>query len=126
MTFANGVVATLEAAWTVNAPRATGPSPKQNGTLRLEIIGTRGEVLEERLRRPGLAVLASGAAGWVFESPTEEPFGPPVPAPLHHLIDCLEGRREPVASVQEARRSFLAALAAYESARGGRAVLLPA
>lgn len=27
-TFANGIIATLEAAWTINSPRPTGPSPK--------------------------------------------------------------------------------------------------
>jgi predicted dehydrogenase len=125
-TFANGIVATLEAAWTVTAPRPTGPSPKQNGTVRLEIIGTRGEVIEERLRRPGLSVLAAGATGWVFESPSDEPFGPSVPQPLDHLIDCVETGRAPLAGIQEARRSFLVALAAYESARKGEPVSLPA
>jgi predicted dehydrogenase len=125
LTFANGIVATLEAAWTVTAPRPTGPSPKQNGTLRLEIVGTRGEVIEERLRRPGLSVLAAGAPGWVFESPSDEPFGPSVPQPLDHLIDCVESGRSPLASIQEARRSFLVALAAYESARTGRPVDVP-
>ena len=29
-TFANGIIATLEASWTINAPRKSGPSPKQN------------------------------------------------------------------------------------------------
>jgi predicted dehydrogenase len=116
-TFANGILATLEAGWTVAAPRRTGPSPKQNGTLRLEIIGNEGEVVEERLRRPGLAVLASGAASWVFESPSDEPFGPTTPQPLDHLIDCLEKGAPPVASIQEARRSFVVALAAYDAAR---------
>jgi predicted dehydrogenase len=121
--FANGVIGTLEAGWTVTAPQATGPSPKQNGTVRLEIVGTRGEVVEERLRRPGLSVLAAGAKGWVFESPSDEPFGPTAPAPLDHLIDCVETGRAPVASIQEARRSFLVALAAYESARKGTPVV---
>jgi len=122
-TFANGVIATLEAGWTVTAPRATGPSPKQNGTVRLEIVGTRGEVVEERLRRPGFSVLAAGAPGWVFESPAEEPFGPSVPAPLDHLIDCVETGQPPLPSIQEARRSFRVALAAYESARRGTPVV---
>ena len=44
-TCANGVVATLEASWTINAPRKTGPSPKQNAVVRLEVIGTRGEII---------------------------------------------------------------------------------
>jgi predicted dehydrogenase len=123
-TFANGVVATLEAAWTVTAPRRTGPSPKQNGTVRLEIIGTHGEVVEQRFRRPGLDVLAAGAQGWVHESPFEEPYGPSVPPLLDHLIDCLESGRAPVASIQQARRSFVVAMAAYESARTGLPVTL--
>src|SRR5262245_38690827 len=125
-TFANAIVATLEAAWTVTAPQPTGPSPKQNGTVRLEIIGTRGEVIEERRRGPGLSVLAAGAPGWVFESPADEPFGPSVPQPLDHLIDCVETGRAPVASIREARRSFLVALAAYESARKGLPVAVRA
>jgi predicted dehydrogenase len=123
-TFANGIVATLEAAWTVTSPRRTEPSPKQNGTVRLEIIGTRGEVLDDRLRHPGLAVLGAGAERWVFESPSEEPFGPSVPQPLNHLIDCLEAGRDPVPSIQEARRSFFVALAAYDSAWKQRPVTL--
>jgi hypothetical protein len=87
-------------------------------------VGTRGEVVQERLRRPGLAVLAAGAPGWVFESPAEEPYGPSVPQPLDHLIDCLESGRDPVASIQEARRSFFVALAAYDSAWKQRPVTL--
>jgi predicted dehydrogenase len=73
-----------------------------------------------------LSVLAAGAPGWVFESPSEEPFGPSVPAPLAHLIDCVESGRAPAASIREARRSFLVALAAYESARKGQPVAPPA
>ena len=37
-TFDNGIIATLEAAWTINAPRKTRLSPKQNSMVRLEII----------------------------------------------------------------------------------------
>ena len=123
-TFADGLVATLEASWTVDAPSKTGPSPKQNGTARLEIVGTRGEVVREGPRRSGLAVLAAGASGWVFEAPVREPYGPAVPQPLDHLIDCLESGREPVPSIQEARRSFLVALAAYDSAWKQRPITL--
>ena len=123
-TFADGLVATLEASWTVVAPTRTGPSPKQNGTVRLEIVGTQGEVVWERPRRPGLAVLAAGASGWIVEAPAEEPYGPGVPQPLDHLIDCLESGREPAASIQEARRSFLVALASYDSAWKRRPVTL--
>lgn len=123
-TFANGIVATLEGAWTINAPRKTGPSPKQNSVLRLEIIGTKGEIIDQKPGFPGRAILAGGAPGWVFEQHAEELFGPPIPNPLDHLIDCLERGEQPVATIQDARKAFAAMMAAYESARGGRSVHL--
>ncbi len=81
-TFANGVLATLEASWTINAPQKSGPSPKQNSVVRLEVIGTRGEIVDQWFRTPGRAVLAAGASDWVFERQSEEPFAPPSPFPL--------------------------------------------
>jgi predicted dehydrogenase len=122
-TFANGVIATLEASWTINAPRKSGPSPKQNSVVRFEAVGSRGEITEQFFRSPGRAILAAGAADWVFERQAEPPsFAPPAPFPLGHLVDCLNTGKEPVASVREAREAFAAALAAYEAARLGRAV----
>lgn len=123
-TFANGVIATLEAAWTINAPRRTGPSPKQNATVRLEVVGTRGEIVEQWFRDPGRAVLAAGALEWVFERHSAVPFAPPAPFPLGHLIECLEEGRQPVANIEDARRSFIVAMSAYQSAREGRPVNL--
>ena len=125
-TFANGIVATLEASWTINAPRKSAPSPKQNSVVRLEIVGTRGEIIDQWFRAPGRAVLAAGAQDWVFERQSDPPFVPSAPFPLTHLIDCLENDRPPVASIEEARQSFVAAMAAYESARQQRAVHLHA
>ena len=124
LTFASGVIATIEAAWTINAPRRTGPSPKHNSVVRLEVIGTRGEMAEQWFRSPGTAVLAAGARDWVFERAGEEPFGPPSPGPMGHLVDCLRAGRAPMASIRDARESLRIALAAYESAREGRAVRL--
>jgi predicted dehydrogenase len=124
LTFANGVIATIEAAWTINAPRRTGPSPKHNSVVRLEVIGTRGEIGEQWFRSPGTAVLAAGATDWVFERSGEEPFGPPSPGPLGHLVECLRSGRAPMANIRDARESFRIALAAYESAREGRPIRL--
>ncbi|MPZ19887.1 MAG: hypothetical protein GEV06_18525 [Luteitalea sp.] len=119
-TFANGTLATLEASWTINAPTKSGPSPKQNSVVRLEIVGSRGEIIDQWFRAPGRAVLAAGARDWVFEQHAEAPFGPPSPFPLDHLVDCLESGRRPEVTIHEARRSLVVALAAYESARAGR------
>jgi hypothetical protein len=73
---------------------------------------------------PGRAVLAAGASGWVFEREAGEPFGPPSPFPLDHLIECVESDRQSAASIQEARKSFRVALAAYQSARVGQPISL--
>ena len=123
-TLANGVVATLEASWTIAAPKTSGPSPKHNAVVRLEVVGTGGEIIDQWFRAPGRAVLRAGARDWVFERDSEEPFTPAPPGPLAHLIDCLENERQPVATIQEARRSLIVALAAYESARTGCSVRL--
>ena len=71
-TFANGVVATLEASWTINAPRKSGPSPKQNSVVRFEGVGIarrdcRADVplartRRSRRRRRRLGVRAAGRA----------------------------------------------------------------
>jgi len=121
-TLANGVVATLEGSWTINAPRTTGPSPKQNAVVRLEVIGSRGEIMTQFFRDPGVAVLAAGAENWVFERKAGEQFGPVLPGPIAHLIDCLEQGHPPLATLHEALNSFAAAMAAYESVRQGRPV----
>jgi UDP-N-acetyl-2-amino-2-deoxyglucuronate dehydrogenase len=121
-TFASGVVGTLEASWTINAPRKTGPSPKQNAVVRLEIVGTRGEIIDQWFRSPGRAVLAAGAADWVFERQPEDRFSATAPLILNHLIDCLDQKRKPDVTIQQARSAFRVAMAAYASARDGKAV----
>lgn len=118
----NGVIATLEASWTINAPRKTGPSPKQNSVVRLEVIGTRGEIIDQWFRSPGRAVLAAGAPDWIFERQPEQSFSGTFPLALNHVVECLENNRKPDVTVQEARSAFRAAMAAYESAKTGRAV----
>jgi predicted dehydrogenase len=122
LTFANGIIATLEGAWTINAPRKTGPSPKHNAVVRTELIGSRGEICDQMFREPGRAVLASGAADWVFERTGRSVFGPPSPFPLNHLVDCLNAGVETACTIQDARRAFVVAMAAYQSAREKRPV----
>jgi predicted dehydrogenase len=124
LTFANGIRATLEGAWTINAPRTTAPSPKHNSVVRLELIGSRGEIIDQMFREPGRAVLAAGAADWVFERNARPNYGPPSPFPLNHLIECLNTGREPALSIREARKAFVVAMAAYDSARQRRPVAI--
>ena len=86
-----------------STPRARPvPRPKQNSVVRLEVVGTRGEIIDQWFRSPGRAVLAAGAADWVFERQSEPPFAPAAPFPLSHLIDCLDQNRKPVCDIREA------------------------
>lgn len=123
-TFANGVRATLEGAWTINSPQATGPSPKQNSTVRFEAVGTRGEIIDQWFRAPGRAVLAAGASDWVYERQSEDLMAPPGPMPLGHLVDCLDHGRQPAGTIRDARQSLSVALAFYESARTNQVIHL--
>jgi predicted dehydrogenase len=123
-TFDNGIIATLENSWTINSPQKTGPSPKQNGVIRTEIIGTRGEVIQERLRVPSTAVLASGAPSWVFERPMAEYFVSSPPGALDYLITCIERGQDPEANIQQALKSFRMVMSTYEAARTGTPVKL--
>jgi predicted dehydrogenase len=122
-TMANGIIATLEASWTINAPRRSGPSPKQNSVVRLEVVGSRGEIIEQWFRDPGRAVLAAGAENWIFER-SWDPFAPHTPALIDYLIDCIERKSPSALTIQDARTSLAVALAAYQSAREGHAVRL--
>ena len=103
-----------------------GPSPKQNSVVRLEVVGTRGEIIDQWFRAPGRAVLAAGADDWVFERQSEPPFGPPSPFPLNHLIECLDNNQTPAATIQDARRSLLWRWRrTNQRARGGQCALDP-
>jgi hypothetical protein len=85
--------------------------------VRLEIVGTRGEIIDQWFRSPGRAILAAGANDWVFERQPESRFAPTSPVILDHLIDVVERRCPPIATIHDARASFVAALSAYASAR---------
>lgn len=118
-TLANGVVATLEGAWTIVSPQVTAPSPKQNSVVRIEIVGNRGEIADQFFRVPGRAVLAAGARDWVFERNPDAMMGDSL---FDHLIDCVASGRQTVATIRDAYRAFVPAMAAYEAAREKRRI----
>lgn len=118
-TMANGVVATLEGAWTIVSPRVTAPSPKQNSVVRIEIVGDRGEIADQFFRVPGRAVLAAGANDWVFER-----HAGTGPSAFDHLVECLDAGRPTIGTIRDAYRSFVPAMAAYESARRAQRVVI--
>ena len=118
-TFENGIFATLESAWTISVPRLTGPSPKQNATSRIEIIGTEGQIITDGLYVPGQAMLTRDNPHWTFSRPVGAYAVASTPRALDYLIECIEEDKEPEATMEGARDSLALALAAYEAARTG-------
>lgn len=121
-TFANGVIGTVEAGWTIVSPRKTGPSPKENSTRRTEIIGTRGQIIEDGLRVPGFAILAKDAEGWDFHRPGGDRSAPASPGHIPYVINCIENNRKPLGTIEDAYRGFVVCMAAYDSAKLGQPV----
>ena len=121
-TFDNGIFATLESAWTISVPRLTGPSPKQNATSRIEIIGTEGQILTDGLYVPGQALLTKDHPHWTFSRPVGQYAVAQNPRALDYLLECVEEDKESEATMEGARDSLALALAAYKSARTGKPV----
>ena len=97
-TFANGVIATLEASWTINAPRKTGPSPKHNSVVRLELSARAARSSTSGSATPGRAVLAAGRRRLGVRAavaPAVRAGAPFPPNPPHRLPGQTTGRRQP-------------------------------
>ncbi len=124
LTFANGIVGTIEAGWTIVSPRKTGPSPKENSSRRTEIIGTRGQIIQDGLWLTGLAILAKDAVGWVTERPGGDRSAPASPGLIPYVIECIEKGRKPAGTIDDAYRAFVVSMAAYESVKCGGPVTL--
>jgi predicted dehydrogenase len=123
-TFENGVIATIESAWTISIPRLSGPSPKDNNVGRTEIVGTKGEMLFDRMFTPGNGLLSSAARYWTFTRPRPPRTSFPRPRGIDYLIECVEQNQEPVTSLHVARETLAVVLATYEAARTGGPVRL--
>lgn len=121
-TFANGIIATMEASWTINSPRKTGPSPKLNSNRRFEIVGTRGEIISDGLHVPETAILAKDAPGWVFERQVGDMAAPAPAGLVPYVIDCIENKHKPAGTIADAYEAFVVAMACYDSAKKGEPV----
>jgi predicted dehydrogenase len=116
----NGVTCSIETSWTIVNPQKTSPSPKYNSYDRIEITGSEGKIVFGltpfqhewilnrenpywNMVRPGQGLMTNGA-------PAEYPF-------LDHLIDCIENRREPLCTCEDAVRSLAVILTAYATAK---------
>ncbi|HEV2121434.1 MAG TPA: Gfo/Idh/MocA family oxidoreductase [Chloroflexota bacterium] len=111
--FRKGAVATIEVTWT---------APASGGLNLLQIVGTEGQIVNDATITGKLSVSGNfdtpAESGWTTFTPAGRRGG----GVLEHVLDCLEGTQQPIASVDDARTNLAVCLAFYEAARTGRAV----
>jgi len=123
--FAGGTIGILDCSFTCVAAEDT-----------TTIVGVEGTILQSHGDSPscgaavpipegtrGLKYILAGESAWTpVDIPTPPNHGHRIAAVARPAVDCLLGRRGPIATAEEGRINVQMLLAAYESARTGRRV----
>ena len=117
MMFGNGCVATVEVTW------STGLG---GGFSAFHLVGTKGHIVSEPTIAPGKLFTVDmsqepSAKGW------EESEAPPRRrglSLLDHMLDCIEGKTQPVTGLYNSYKNLEVCLAFYEAARNHKVVHL--
>jgi predicted dehydrogenase len=113
--FKKGLVATIEVTWT---------APPSGGLSQTQIVGTEGQIVYDPTVTGRVAVSGKfdgpAGGGWTSFAPNWRGGA----TPLDHVLDAIEGKARPAATVADARANVAACLAFYEAARTGRTVSL--
>src|SRR6266542_1538706 len=113
--FKNGLVATIEVTWT---------APQAGGLSQTQIVGTEGQIVYDPTVTGRVSVSGKfegpAGGGWTTFSPPWRGGG----QPLDHVLDVIEGKTKPAATVDDARANLAACLAFYEAARTGTTIAL--
>lgn len=129
LTFDNDITATIETSWTIVNPKKTKPSPKRNSCNRIEVMGTSGRIITDIIPYNHELILSRKHPYWAYirlpRGLMTLPAGGPMEHPfLDNLIECIDKNKQTVCTCEDARNSLKVILAAYESARKGKPVLL--
>ena len=114
MVFGNGCVATIEVTWSTDAGA---------GIHAFHLVGTKGHIVSAPTVAPGklFSVDMTQDKGW------EESEAPPRRAGysiVDHLLDCIEGKAEPVTGLYDSYKNLEVCLAFYEAAKSHTVVHL--
>jgi len=114
MVFGNGCVATVEVTW------STDPGA---GIHAFHLVGSKGHLVSEPTIVPGklFTVDMTQDKGW---EQTEAPPRRSTVSLVDHILDCIEGRAEPVTGLYDSYRNLEVCLAFYEAARNHKVVCL--
>ncbi len=112
--FGNGCVATIEVTWSVD---------DHAGISAFHMVGTKGHLVSEPTVAPGKiwAVDMAGGKGWEqLDAPPRRGGG----GLLDHLLDCIEGKAQPVTGLYDSFKNLEACLAFYQAAKTHQVVQL--
>jgi predicted dehydrogenase len=113
--FRKGLVATIEVTWT---------APASGGLSQTQIVGTEGQIVYDPTVTGRVSVSGKfespAGSGWVTFPPPWRGGG----QPLDHVLDVVEGKAKPAATVDDARANVAVCLAFYEAARSGKTITL--
>lgn len=112
--FGNGCVATLEVTWSVDPVGFTSA---------FHIVGTKGQILSEPTVAPGKLFtmdMTKDKEWQVVEAPGR---GGGLTL-LDHMLDCIEGKAQPLTGMQDSYRNLEVCLAFYQAAKSHKVVHL--
>jgi predicted dehydrogenase len=114
LVFGNGCVATIEVTW------STDPGA---GIHAFHLVGTKGHIVSEPTIAPGklFTVDMSQGKGW---EQVEAPSRRSTASLVDHMLDCMEGKAEPVTGLYDSYKNLEVCLAFYEAAQYHEVVCL--
>lgn len=105
--FGNGCVATIEVTWSISG----------GGFISaFHMVGTKGQIISEPHIAPGKIFTVEMDQGKTFEA-SEAPARFGGPTLIDHMLDCIEGKAEPLTGLKDSYRNLQACLAFYEAAK---------
>ncbi len=114
--FDNGAVASVEVTWTAKPGR---------GLSVTQIVGSEGQLVHDATLTGKVSVTGNfdspGGDGWTTIA---APGGRAAGGLVEHLLECLATGKQPVATIDDSRKTLAVCLAFYEAARAGKTVSL--
>jgi hypothetical protein len=112
--FGNGAVATIEVTWTI----------EPTGFMQsFHLVGTKAQLVSEPTFMPDQLKAVDFTAGDGWQTLDLPPRGAGQSL-FDHLLDCIEGKAQPVAGPYDSFKNLQACLAFYEAAKAHQVVHL--
>lgn len=105
--FGNGCVATIEVTWSISEGGFIGA---------FHLVGTKGQIVSEPNIAPGKIFTVEMDQGKTFEA-SEAPSRGGGMTLIDHMLDCIEGKAQPLTGLHDSYKNLEACLAFYQAAK---------